>query len=156
MRNMQFVPNFRILDAIAQTSRSAGSSDLNGKAIDCQNDACIVALVEMAAITAGAVTSLKWQGSDDNTTFVDLDGMSVSVAADQDNEYFVLELHKPLNRYNRLVVERSTQNAAIRSAQYILGGPRKAPTFVDGDAGSGDGYGDTYTLAQFIGGQGAA
>ena len=169
MRNMQFVPNFRIVEAIAQGNRSAGSSNVNGVSLDCQNDSCVVALVEFGAITAGAVTSLQWEGSDDGSTWAALDSMNTPVAADDDNQYFVTELHKPLNRYNRIVVRRATQNATIRSAQYIVGGARKVPTNVDGDAGHGDGYGvrghtvagaeqasGTYNLSQFIGGQGEA
>ena len=156
-RNMQFINNFRILDAIAYGNRSAGTSDLEGETADVQNDSCICALVEFGAIVAAAVTSLVWQESDDNNVWSDVDGTDVTVAADADNTYFATELHKPLKRYARIKVNRATQNATLRSAQYIIGGPRKAPTHkTEGEVGAGDGYGTEYSVHQFIGGQGAA
>ena len=60
-------------------------------------------------------------------TWSTLDATEVDVGAGDDNEYFLLDLHKPQNRYNRIRVNRGTANAALRSAQYIIGGHRKAP-----------------------------
>lgn len=150
MRNMNFTPNFAIQEMVAQGNRSAGTTDLNGITADCQDYDCITGVVEMGTITASAVTTLKWQGSDDDSTFVDLEDVEVSVAATDDNEYFVLELHHPLNRYNRVVIERATANAALRSAYYILGGPRKAGGNMAAE------YPQEANVHFFIGGQGPA
>ena len=143
MRNMNFTPNFAMQEMVATANRAAASTDLNGITADCQDWACIVGLVEFGTISANAVTTVRWQGSDDDSAWVDLEGTELSVAANDDDEYFVNELHFPLNRYNRIVIERATANAAIRSAQYIFGGPRKAP--VD--------YPSDYTVKFNIGGQ---
>ena len=157
-RNMQFIPNFRILEAVAHGNRAAGTSNLHGAKVDMQNDTCICALIEMGGITATAVTSIGWQTSDDDgVTWTEAPDTDVTVAATDDDEYFVSEYHKPLSRWVRVTISRATANAALRSAQYILGGPRKSPTHkTSGEVGAGDGYGTEYSVHQFIGGQGAA
>ena len=131
---MNFTPNMSIEEAIASGDRSAGTSDINGETVDFQGWlGSVVAVVEFGTIAATAVTSLKWQGSDNGTAWKDLVGTEVAVPANDDDEYYVVELHFPRHRYNRIVVERGTANAAVRSAQYILCGPRKAVTSFPND-----------------------
>ena len=109
----------------------AGTSDLEAEAADCVDFLAVVAMVHMGVIAAGAVTSVKWQGSDDATTWADLAGTDESVADTDDNKMLVMELDRPRHRYNRIVISRATANATVRSAIYIKRLPRNALTSMD-------------------------
>ena len=122
MQNLLSGKTFAV--AVASSSRAAGTTDLNGASFDCQKYRSLAAVVEWGAITANAVTSLKWQGSDDGTTWHDLAGTKVDVAADDDNQITVTGLDQPVHRYNRVVVDRGTANAALLTALYMAGWPR--------------------------------
>ena len=124
MKNMNFTPNFFGQEMVAHGNRTAAATNLNGTSVDCENVECLTAIVEFGTISATAVTSLQWQNSDDNSAWADIEDASASVPANDDNEYYVMELIKPEKRYNRLVVERGTANAGLRSAQYWAGGLR--------------------------------
>ena len=134
---MNFLNNVGVRDMIAFGNRSAATSDLNGKTIDLrshENPASVLAIVEFGTITASAVTSIKWQGSTDNSTWVDLEGTGQTVAPGDDNDYFRNELRPgPDYRYVRAVVLRGTANAAIASAKYLLGELRNSGNEDSGD-----------------------
>jgi hypothetical protein len=125
-----FTPNNSMQEAISPTNRAAGSADVNGATLDFQGWlGSVTAVVEFGAIATDAVTSLKWQGSDDGTAWTNLVETSVSVPDDGDNDYYVMELYFPRFRYNRIVVDKDgSHNVTILSAQYVLAGPRKAVT----------------------------
>lgn len=122
-----FLPEHEVNIAVAASDRAAGSADVNGSALDMQGYEGVVAVVEMGTIAATAVTSLKWQQREMATaTWADLAGTRFTIAAD-DDELFITELVRPVKRYVRLVVERATANAALRTALYIRYKPRNAP-----------------------------
>ena len=124
---MDILNNIRIQDMIAHGSRTAGQTTLNGAAVDMSSFRTVAAIIQLGAITTNAVTSLHWEGSDDNSTWVDLEGTEVTIEDDDDNDYFATELKYPRHRYNRCVMSRATQNSALRSAHYIMCGSRHAP-----------------------------
>ena len=98
----------RVLDAVA-----AGTSDQNSSSVDMKSfDACTFA-IGFGAITASAVTSIKIQGSDDDSTWSDLAGTAISVADSDDDKIVLAEINCPQQRYLRVVVDRGTQNAVI-------------------------------------------
>ena len=111
--------NVKFEEMVAHANRSAGTADLNGITTDMKGfEGCLIR-VEMGAITANAVTTLKAQESDDNTAWTDIDDAEISIAATDDNAYVDLDVANIRKRYLRGVVERATANAALRSATYI-------------------------------------
>lgn len=121
--------NVRFEEMVAQGSRGAGQTDINGAAVDMKGyEGCLIR-VEMGSITANADTSLKAQESDSSTSgWTDIEGAEITIADDDDNNYVSLDVANIRKRYFRGVVDRGTQNAAIRSAQYIKYNPSYAET----------------------------
>ena len=112
----------RVLDAVA-----AGTSDQNSSSVDMKSfDACTFA-IGFGAITASAVTSVKLQGSDDDSVWSDLAGTAISVADSDDNKMVLAEINQPQQRYVRCVVDRGTQNAVIDFAVAMQSKANKAP-----------------------------
>src|SRR6056297_244159 len=110
------VKRTRVSNAVA-----AGTTDINSSSVDMQGYRAVEFTVAFGAITSGAVTSVKLQGSDDDSTWSDLTGVSVTVADDDDNQLAILDVSKPRQRYVRCVVDRGTENAVVDSivaAQY--------------------------------------
>lgn len=118
----------RVSNAVA-----AGTSDVNSAVIDMQNFEGCLFVVAFGAITAGAVTSIKLQqgAQSDLSDAADLASTSVTVADDDDNQIFYLDIYRPRERYVRLVVDRGTQNAVIDGIFAQQYGPKKSPTTHD-------------------------
>lgn len=98
----------RVSNAVA-----AGTSDVEATSVDMSDFDAVAFVVEFGTITSTAVTSVKVQGSNDNSTFVDLEATAITVADDDDNQVFVAEVIRPTYRYLRPVVDRGTANAVI-------------------------------------------
>ena len=98
----------RVLDAVA-----AGTSDQNSSSVDMKSYDAVTFCVGSGTITASAVTSVKVQGSDDDSSFSDLAGTAITVADSDDNKIVLAEINCPQQRYIRVVVDRGTQNAVI-------------------------------------------
>ena len=112
----------RVLDAVA-----AGTSDQNSSSVDMKCFDSVTFAVGSGAITASAVTSIKLQGSDDDSAWSDLAGTAVSVADSDDNKMVLAEINQPQQRYVRCVVDRGTQNAVIDFAVAMQSKANKAP-----------------------------
>ena len=112
--------NVKFEDMIAHANRSAGTADINGITTDMNGfEGCLINL-EMGAITASAVTTLKVQESDSSTAgWTDIDGAEISISPTEDNAYVRIDVANIRKRYLRGVVERATANATVRAAQYI-------------------------------------
>lgn len=130
MQNLNYGKRTRVVNATA-----AGTSAINGSAIDMQDFETVVFECLMGTLTAGQVTSLKAQGSTDNggsDPYADIAGMVTSNALDADsNKLLLLEVNRPQKRYIRCVVNRATQNAVIDGVVAIQFGPKKAPVTQD-------------------------
>lgn len=117
---------------------ASGSADREGLVFDMQGFESVMIVVKFAAIAAGAVTSIKAQQGEavdsvsaptDITDAADLEGTAQTIADDDDNQIFIIDLVKPQERYVRLVVDKDAANATAEMAWYIgYGGPRKTPT----------------------------
>lgn len=105
----------RISNAVA-----AGTTDSTSSAVDAAGFNSALFQVHLGAIVAGAVTSVKVRGSDDDSTYVDLEGTSVTVADTDDNNIVQIEVIKPKYRYMKTVTSRATQNSTIDSIVCIL------------------------------------
>jgi len=122
-----FITLWRVQDALTNGVAAAGTSDVNGAAADLTGYNCAVLLVDMGAIAATAVTSIKVQESDDDRNWTDVADSSVTIADDDDNETFIWEHTHPLKRYIRMVLDRGTANAAVNQAIWLLGKPSYGP-----------------------------
>ena len=99
---------------------AAGSADENttGVAVKGYVDHTHHALI--GTITAGAVTGIKIQESDDDSSYTDVAGKTLAIADDGDDLAYLLNVgvHELLasTTHTRLVIERATQNAVIDGA----------------------------------------
>lgn len=119
-----------IVNAISITNGAAGTTAINGAALDLQTYGAdrVLVIVKAGPIVTNAVTSLKVQ-CDDNASFTnntDIEGSSITIADSKDDTYFLCDIINPPNRFLRVVVSRATQNATV-SADYILYGLREKP-----------------------------
>ena len=112
----------RVLDAVA-----AGTSDQNSSSVDMKSYDAVTFCVGFGTITASAVTSIKVQGSDDDSAWSDLAGTAISVADSDDNKVVLAEINCPQQRYVRVVVDRGTQNAVIDFAIALQSKANAAP-----------------------------
>lgn len=111
---------------------AAGTSTITPSAgIDMAGYTGCLIIVVFGAITAGAATSIKCQGSSDDAaadSYADLTGTSVTVADDKDNKAFYLDIIEPVERYIKPIVLRATQNAAVETIIAIQYGASRRPT----------------------------
>ncbi len=103
-----------------------GSADRNGTVLDMANHEWVLMLVHFGDIAAGAATSIKaQQGAASNMSdAADLEGTSITVAADDDNQIFGILITKPRERYVRVVVDKDASNNTEETGTYIVGGKR--------------------------------
>jgi hypothetical protein len=108
---------------------ASGTADRNGIVIDTAGAEEVTFIVTFATIAAGAVTSVKvQQGAASNMSdAADLEGTGISVAADDDDQVFMIDIVKPLERYLRVVIDKDASNATAESAVAVLSGRRKKP-----------------------------
>ncbi len=94
----------------------AGTGAINSDSVDMQADGGwdgVFFYTTVLAITAGAATSINLAQSANDSSFADLEGTGVTIAADDDNETFGVDLQHAGDRYVRLEVARATQNSAF-------------------------------------------
>jgi len=92
--------------AAAQTTVTSAAVEMRGV------DACQFTVLA-GAVTSGAAVACKVQGSADDSDWSDLAGTGQTIADDDDDKAFVLDVPYPRQRYLRCVVTRATQDAAI-------------------------------------------
>jgi len=115
----------RIMNAVA-----AGTSTQTSSAIDMQGYDRATVLLIIGTITSGAALSIKLQQSDDDGStdaYDDLAGSSVSIADTNSNKIVPYDIVRPLKRYVKVVVTRSTQNVVIDGMVVIKQGAMKKP-----------------------------
>lgn len=125
---MNFANNHKV--TVVSNAVAAGTTDIDPTAIDMDGFDSVAFIVQFGAITAGAVTSVKAQQSSDNgvgDAFSDLAGTAQTVADDDDNKAFIIDLFRPSERYVKPYVDRATQNAVVESIIAIQYCARNAP-----------------------------
>lgn len=111
---------------------AAGTSDLTSEYIDTAGYDSVVIRVGFGAITSSAVTSVKIQQCDTSGgTYADLEGTSIAVADDDDNQMTVHEIVRPRERYLKVVIDRGTANAVVDFCSATLFGAGKLPVTHD-------------------------
>jgi hypothetical protein len=118
--------NVKISSALDYAS---GTADVTGTIIDMQGYDGVLMILHAATIAAGAVTTFKAQQDTDSAggTMADLEGTGISVADDDDNQLFIIDLYKPEERYVRCYLDKDASNAVGASAIYIQYNGAKAP-----------------------------
>lgn len=126
----KLIEDVKITNAIAPADGVAGVSDINGAILDMSGFDGVLAIITFGAITSGAVTSIKMQ--QDTAAAMggasDLAGTAQTIADDNDEKTFYIDLSNPGERYVRLVVDRATQNAVVASAIYVQYGAKSRAT----------------------------
>lgn len=119
----------RVSNAVA-----AGTSAVTSSAVDMKGYENCLFVVAFGAIVSGAATSIKvQQSSDDGSTdaYSDLEGTSVTVADDDDNQLAYVEIARPTKRYLKCIVSRATQNSTVDAIIAVLSGNKDTPTTHD-------------------------
>ena len=120
----------RVMNAVA-----AGTTDQNSSSVDMAGHDGVRFIALLGALTATQVTRVKAQQSSDDgvaDAWADLTGTQTAAMDDADDDQcVVLEVHRPRERYVRLVVERGTANAVIDAVVAEQYGAREKPVTHD-------------------------
>ncbi len=105
------------------------SADRNGATLDMEGYEGVLMVVKFGDIAGSAVTSIKaQQGAASNLSdAADLEGTGITVADDDDNQIFVIDVYRPQERYVRVVVDKDASHNTEEMAWYIQYGPKKKP-----------------------------
>src|SRR4051812_31532057 len=105
----QLYANTKVSRAITVTNGAAGTTDITGATIDMEGFEGVMFILQLGAITSGAVTSAKVQGStsSDMSSPVDLAGTGQTIADTDDEKVLLFDVAKvPTYRYLALYVDR--------------------------------------------------
>lgn len=118
-----------VLVTKVKAASSAATSDVTSDIIDMQDYDGVMFVVAAGAIVSGAVTSILAQQGDDAslTDAATVTGSTITVADDDDNQTFVVDVYKPISRYVRLKIDRGTQNATFSEIFALRYGAREKP-----------------------------
>jgi hypothetical protein len=126
----KLIEDVKVSIAIAPADGVAATTDINGAILDMSGYDGVLAIITFGEITSGAVTSIKMK--QDTAAAMggaqDLLGTGQTIADDDDEKTFYIDLLNPDERYVRLVVDRGTQTAVVASATYIQYGAKAIPT----------------------------
>jgi hypothetical protein len=111
---------------------ASASADRNGAIFDTSGFEGVLMIFKFADIGADAVTDVKAQQDTDPAggAMADLEGTSIAVAHDDDDQIFIIDLVKPRERYVRGVVNKDAGGATHvtnESLIYIGYGARIEP-----------------------------
>ena len=106
----------------------AGQTAINSTPVDMRGYEGVLFMVAAGAITGGGAQSINAaQDVASNGSFTDLAGTKVTIADDDDNQVFWLDVYQPSKRYVRLEIARATQNSAFGEIYAILYGAKQLP-----------------------------
>ena len=105
----------------------AGTSAINSDSVDMAGYEGVLFFTTVLAITSGGLQSINGAQSSDDSNFDDLLGSKVTIADDDDDQTFFLDIYRPEDRYVRLEVARATQNSAFGEIYAIRYGARELP-----------------------------
>lgn len=108
---------------------AAGTSTIDSSPVDMSGWEGVLFLTTALAITAGGVQSMKAQQDTavGMGAAADLTGTGVTIADDDDNQTFWLDIYRPLERFVRVRILRATQNSAFGEIYAIQYRPRTKP-----------------------------
>ena len=109
---------------------ASGTAARNGAELDMQGYDGVMAIMMVAAAGASNTGDLHFETAT-VTGFsggTDLLGTAIVTDGDSDDEIFVVEIYKPLERYLRAVVTKDTTNTIAESVIYLQYKGAKRPT----------------------------
>lgn len=112
---------------------ASGATDRNGATVDTLGFAGVIFAVKLAAVATGGTNAIKLQHGDASNAsdMADIKGSKVTVADDDDNQLFLLQVEKPTKRYVRVVMDKDATNACAESVVHMLHGPDYKPQVND-------------------------
>ena len=123
---MNLSKNVQIRTAL---DHAEGSADRNGAEFDMQGFEGVLMVVKFGDIAGSATTTIKAQ--QDTATGMgsaaDLEGTGISVADDDDNQIFIIDLYRPQERFVRVVVDKDASHNTEEMAFYVGYGAHKLP-----------------------------
>ncbi len=90
--------------------------------------------VLFGSITSGAATSIEVHTSSDDGSsdaYTAILGTGVTVADDDDNKVFWIDVYRPRERYLKLIILRATQNSTVDGIVAEQYSPKSKPTTHD-------------------------
>lgn len=135
---MNLSDNVKIVKVLAATV--AGTSAVNGSAVDMQGFDGVLFIAHLGALTATQVTKLQAQGSSDNDSdyaAFATDAVTPAAADADSDKLLVLDIFRPVTRYVRPTVERATANAVVDGVIAILYRADFMPVTADGTVSQG-------------------
>lgn len=141
---MSFLKNNKI--AVVEAAAAAAQTALTGDIVDMDGYDSVTFIALLGDVTSGSVLGLNVEHGDESGggDMVDttLNATFTAGASDADSKVLAVELHKPLKRYARAVLTRTTQNAVVGGIISVQSGPSKAPvsqdaTVIDHEIGIG-------------------
>ena len=116
---------------VVEAAAVAGTTDLTSDGVDMSGFECVAFVAHFGALTAGQVTQMKLQQSDDDGAvddYTDLLGSNTGPMADGDsNKLLIVEVVRPQKKFVRAIVDRGTQNAVLNGVIAIRYYPHKGP-----------------------------
>ncbi len=108
---------------------ASANADRPGATLDMLGYEGVLMIVKFGTIAAGAVTSIKAQqdSASGMGTVQDLLGTGITVADDDDDQIFVIDLYRPRERYVRVFVDKDAANATAEMAIYVQYGAKELP-----------------------------
>jgi hypothetical protein len=120
----------KITQVVDQSEGASASTDIDGDSVDMKGFEGVMFIAVMGPITAGAVTSIKGQQSSDDGVadgFSDLAGTQITIADDDDEQVFVLDIWRPEKRYVKAYIDRLTQVATVQTVLALQYGAKERP-----------------------------
>lgn len=124
------------------TAGAAGTTAINGSAVDMAGYEGVLFIITFGAIVSGAATSIKAQQDvvSGMGSAADLAGSNQTIADTDDDKTFYIDIKSPRERFVRAVVSRATQNATVGSITAIQYGARTQPVAAHGANVAGEAF----------------
>lgn len=116
-----------------KAASAAGTTAVTSDIIDMSGFESVAFMTTANAITATGVQSIKIQHGDESdlSDAADVTSASITIADDDDNQTFVVEMSQPIKRYCRAYVSRGTANSAFGEIYALQYGAKLRPVTND-------------------------
>lgn len=127
---MQLSKNTKVSIGVTSAAGVAATTDIEGAEVDMSGWDGVLMIFTFGVITGSAVTSIKAQqdAATGMASAADLEGTGQTIADDDDEKTFYIDVYKPRERFVRGFIDRATQNAVVASVTYIQYRGSKLPS----------------------------
>ena len=129
---MDFQNNTKVSVGLAY---AAGTASRNGAIIDMAGFEGVMAIIVLATQASSAVGDFHWEQDTAAAggTMADLTGTAMVTGADDDDEVWISDLYRPLERYVRGVMTKDASHSQAETVVYIQYGGHKGPITTGAD-----------------------